>query len=350
MLKEYKLSEIEHLKVNGRTTDCLEPLTLFWTGSGFELNAKGSELWVEIEADYTQQEPWFSVLINGAHIARQMATKGRNKICLFRSRNMEEIKHVQIVKDSQAMHDDETCRLQIHRIFLDGEFYPVEEKPYKLEFVGDSITSGEGLYGAKEEMDWVAMFLSGVYSYAALTAKAVNADFRVVSQSGWGVYASWDGKRECALPEYYEKVCGLLTGEQNRLLGAQDAYDFTKWQPDAVIVNLGTNDGSAFGAETFNHDIAEFEEAVVSFLKKLRRCNPNAELIWAYGMLGQDMTASITRGIRAYSEETGDAKAHFLGLPNATREQLGSREHPGKPSHQAAAEVLTKYLKNEILK
>ena len=44
MLTEYKLTQIEHLKVNGRTTGCLEPLTLFWTASGFEVNVKAAEL------------------------------------------------------------------------------------------------------------------------------------------------------------------------------------------------------------------------------------------------------------------------------------------------------------------
>lgn len=350
MLREYKLSEIEYLKVNGRTNDCLEPLTLFWTGSGFELNAKGSELWVELEADYDEQEPWISILINGAHIARQMAVKGKSRICLFRSRNPEEIKHVQFVKDSQAMHDDETCCLQIHSISFDGEFCPIENKPYKLEFVGDSITSGEGIFGAKEELDWVAMFFSGVYSYAALTAKAVDADFRIVSQSGWGVYASWDGQLDRALPLYYEKVCGVLEGERNVALGAQKDYDFTKWQPDAVIINLGTNDGSAFGMPEFHEDIKSFENAVTAFLKKVRRCNPDAEIIWVYGMLGYSMNAPIARAINTYCEETGDKKVHFLQLPNTTKETVGSREHPGIPSHKMAAGILTDYLKNEILK
>jgi hypothetical protein len=350
MLQEYRLSEIEYLKINGRTTEELEPLTLFWTGSGFELKVKAAELWVEIEADYDEQEPWFSVLVNGAHIARQMAVKGRNRICLFRSRNPEEIKHVKFVKDSQAMGDDEQCCLQIHSIFTDGTFCPVEDKPYKLEFIGDSITSGEGTFGAKEEQDWVAMFFSGVHNYAAFTAEVVNADFRIISQSGWGVFASWDGQVERALPDYYEKVCGVLKGSHNEALGAQQDYDFTKWQPDAVIVNLGTNDGSAFSMPEFHHELVEFENAVTAFLKKLRRCNPKAELVWVYGMLGYGMTAPINRGIQAYVRETGDERVHFLNLPNTTKETVGSREHPGIASHKKAAAVLADYLKCEILK
>lgn len=348
MLKQYKLTQIEHLKVNGRTTGCLEPLTLFWTASGFEVNVKAAELWVEIEADYEEQEPWFSVLINGAPIARQMAVRGKNKICLFRSRNPEEIKHVKFVKDSQAMHDDETCCLQIHALYTDGAFYPVKKRACKLEFIGDSITSGEGIYGAKEETDWVAMFFSGVNSYAALTAEKLDADLHICSQSGWGLFASWDGFLDRALPERYEKVCGVLTGERNRSLGAQDAYDFSSWQPDAVIINLGTNDGAAFEMTDFHHEISEFEDAGVAFLKKIRHYNPDAEIVWVYGMLGNVMSAAILRAIDTYSRQTGDVRVHYVELPATTDETVGSREHPGLLNHQLAAEVLSEYLQSFI--
>ncbi|WP_274482497.1 hypothetical protein [Paenibacillus polymyxa] len=43
-LKTYPLTKAKHVKVHGRTTQTRTPLTLFWTGSGIELNIKGSEM------------------------------------------------------------------------------------------------------------------------------------------------------------------------------------------------------------------------------------------------------------------------------------------------------------------
>ena len=60
MLRETQIKEIPQVKVHGRTTKCLEPLTLFWTASGFECNVTGSEFWVELEVTYDVYEPWFS--------------------------------------------------------------------------------------------------------------------------------------------------------------------------------------------------------------------------------------------------------------------------------------------------
>ncbi len=364
-LKQVNLSVIANLKVHGRTTDCLSPLTLFWTGSALEFNAKGSELWIEVEADYSAYEPWISILMNGAPVSRMMVTSGRHWICLFRGMSENVVKNVRIVRDVQAMNGDPENFLQIHAVRFDGEFMPIEDKPFKIEFIGDSITSGEGAIGAKPEEDWISMWFSAVDNYAAMTAGALDADFRIVSESGWGVLTSWDNNPHCNIPEYYEKICGILTGENNVALGAHQENNFDSWQPNVVVVNLGTNDGGAFNSPewkdevtgvsykqrlnqdgTFHaEDIKLFEEAAKNFLYKLRKYNNNANIIWSYGMLGDSMEQAILRAIHTYTLETGDRKVSYVRLPNTTEETVGARWHPGKLSHEAAAKVLTEFIK-----
>ncbi|MDF2540555.1 MAG: family lipase [Herbinix sp.] len=366
--KIHALSELEHVKVHGRTTGCLSPLTLFWTGSGIELNVKGSEIWIEVEVDYDTYEPWISILINEVPVSRQMLTSGRYWICVFRGMNGNVVKNVRIVKDVQAMNGDPGCCLQIHSIKLDGELLPVEDKPYKIEFIGDSITSGEGSIGAKEEEDWISMWFSAVYHYGTLTAQAMNADYRILSQSGWGVLTSWDNNPYANLPDYYEKVCGILTGEKNKELGALEENDFDSWQPDVIVVNLGTNDGGAFfnsawkdeiTGETHKQrlnedgsfceeDVKLFEEAVEKFLVKLRKYNKKAKIVWAYGMLGISMMPAIYRAVASYITHTGDKSVSVFQLPNTNGETVGARNHPGQLSHERAAKDLSDYLKQMI--
>lgn len=367
MLQQYKVSEINNIKINGRTTECLDPLTLFWTASGFELNARGSELWVEIEAGFDLHEPWFSVLINGAHVTRQMAYPGRNWVCLFRNMNQEEVKRVHFVKDVQAMNEDSGHYLQVLNFRFDGVFEPIEEKPYKIEFIGDSITSGEGTVGAKEESDWISMFFSGVTNYAAYTAEKLNAEFRIYSQSGWGLVSGWNNDPNWVLPPYYEKVCGFLKGEHNRMLGAFEDYDFTKWQPDMIVINLGTNDASAFvepewvdevSGERFKQHLNEdgsfkmedrerLEQTIIGFLYKLRKYHKNARIVWVYGMLGYLLTNPIVHAIDEYQQQSGDTNVEFLQLPATNKDTVGSREHPGVPSHKIAADIIFDFCKDK---
>ena len=126
-----------------------------------------------------------------------------------------------------------------------------------------------------------------------MTAESLNAEYRIISQSGWGVFTSWDNNIHANIPEYYEKVCGLVTGEKNEVLGAFNENDFDSWQPDVVVVNLGTNDGGAFNSPewkdevtgetrkqrinedgTFNEkDLEDFEAAALHFIIKLRKYN-----------------------------------------------------------------------------
>lgn len=362
------LSDLPHAKVHGRTTGELSPLTLFWSGSALELQAQGSELWVELEADYGQYEPWITILINSVPVGRQMITAGRHWVCLFRGMNGETAKNVRIVKDVQPMSGDPRCSLHIHAVRFDGKFLPVEDKPYKIEFIGDSITSGEGAIGGREEADWIPMWFSGTRTYAALAAEMLHADCRIVSQSGWGVLTSWDNNPHGNIPQHYRKVCGLLTGERNAALGAFRDYDFASWQPDAVVVNLGTNDGGAFYSPewkdeetgkiykqrlnedgTFNEeDLKAFEAAAESFLSTIRSCNPDAYIVWAYGMLGTPMMPAIYRAVDAYIKRSGDRKVSVFQLPAMTEETTGARSHPGAAAHEQAARELAAYLRGRL--
>ena len=167
---ETAVKDIKELKVHGRTTNRRDPLTLFWTASGFECNVSGSELWVEVEVTYDTYEPWFSYTVNGDWIGRQMLTAGRYWIPLFRGMNPDNVKNVRFYKDLQAMSADPQSYIHIHALRHDGVFYPVADKACKLEFIGDSITSGEGTFGARQEEDWIPMFFSSLRDYAYLTA------------------------------------------------------------------------------------------------------------------------------------------------------------------------------------
>ena len=180
------LTQLPQVRALGRHTG-RDPLTLFWTASGMELEFTGSELWVDLFADYEVVEPWVSVELNGAWVARFAVNPGKSRICLFRGMTPGKAKHLRLLKDVQAMHDDPAHLLQITGLeYAGGEFLPLPEPQYRLEFVGDSITSGEGAIGAKPEEDWVGAFFSAENHYGRLTADALGAEYRCISQSGWG--------------------------------------------------------------------------------------------------------------------------------------------------------------------
>lgn len=357
------VSHLPLVRVLGRHATDEGPLTLFYTASGIECIFTGSELWLELNADYGLYEPWISVELNGAWISRFPVTAGHSEVCLFRGMTPGRPKRVRVFKDVQAMHDDERHLLQITALrWEEGEFLPLPAPRMRLEFVGDSITSGEGAIGARQEEDWISAFFSAMNHYARLTADALGAEYRLVSQSGWGILSAWDNNpHNCILP-CYEQICGLAEGDRNAALGARQPNDFAAWPADAVIVNLGTNDagaahnppwtdpetGAVWAQSTGPEHRARLEQAVVDGLKLLRRCNPRALLVWVYGMLGDELRPTLEQAVERYRRETGDTRARFLPLPDTTPETIGARQHPGAASHQKAAEVLTDFLRRTL--
>jgi len=335
-------------------------LPLFWAASGLDVRFTGESLTFLLEADFAAIEPWVRVEVNGAPLIRTPLRRGTNALCVFRGMSDGVPKRVRLLKETQPVSDDPRHRLWVRGLRWEGgTFLPLETPACRLEFIGDSLTSGEGVAGAREEADWVSALFSAGRTWACMAANALGADFRLISQSGWGVRSGWDNDPRHALPDWYERVCGPALGDADRAMGAQEANDFAAWRPHAVIVNLGTNDAGAmvhpawtgpdgrrFRQEDTAAGRALLEDAALAFLRRLRRCNPGAKLVWAYGMMGVSLRPQIERAVERFRQEEGDA--YYLPLPAVRPETMGSRQHPGFPCHQEAARAAEALLR-EIL-
>lgn len=305
-----------------------ETYPLFWAGSSLEFLFTGEELHLTFAADFGRIEPWIAVELNGAPLLRMPLDRGVTRICLFRGMTRGVSKRIRVFKETQPITDDPRHCLEVREVTgTGGEILPVPPRPLYLEFVGDSLTSGEGLVGAQSETDWVSPLFSASQSWARLTADMLDADFCAVSQSGWGVCSGWDGDRTHILPRWYAETRPLRTRE-----------------PDAVVINLGTNDAAAIQAGLM--DTVHFETGVLAFLKQLRADHPAARLLWVYGMIDGPLGHCLEETIAKFCRETGDRDACYLPLPSVTGETMGSRQHPGPLCHMEAAQVVTAFLKD----
>lgn len=375
-MKNYKLNQIEQKRILGRVNKASgtndEPAALFWGASCVEVNVKSNEVWALISADYCDQVIWVCVEVNGAQVSRFIAPKEKTWICISRGMNPERENLITIYKDCQPMPGDNNHCLFIHEIGLadNGEFAKIAPRKLSMEFIGDSITSGEGLAGKPSEMDWITQWMCASKTYAVQTAKALDADISTISQCGWGICWGWDGNMNSTVPSIYNKNCGFMWGEQQKHFGAQDDYEPVA-KNDYVVINLGTNDNEAFNqpawkdADGIEHprrldadkqicaeDGKIISDGVCAFLQKVRSKNPYAKIIWVWGMI--KLTAVpvwIADGIERYKKESGDSQVYTLELASMddveiTDEDKGSRGHPGPKTHKLAAEKLTEFIKS----
>ena len=144
-----------------------------------------------------------------------------------------------------------------------------------IEFIGDSYTVAEGNEATEESLPWWrthAVTDTG-RGFAAMIARACDAEFAVVARSGSGVRCDWRGSRKAPMTERY----GWTLMEQ-----ADPRWDFSRRTPDVVVVCLGVNDYSGLrqpDGSVNEEDAAAFRRSYRELLEKVRRHAPRAEIV-----------------------------------------------------------------------
>lgn len=368
-MREYNISS-DNIKINGRSVCDSDAAYLFWSGSSIELNIKATELHIVLEGIYSIYEHFIAIEINGMITQRIMLDGNKQSLTVFRNFDDSVVTHVRIIKEVQAMSEDSYHVLKIYSIKTDGIIFPIKDKKYRFEFIGDSITSGEGAIGTliegTNEAPWSSYFFSHVHSYPYILSNKFNADYQVFSKSGWGIHCAWDNNPICELPIHYDNICSVMPDDRYSALGIFNKYDFSSRQPDVIIVNLGTNDNSAFFNPPFidedgnvfkmhydengydNNQIDLIKNKIVKFLIKIRNYNQNAYIYWAFGMLGSGLSEYIKEAINEFNTTYND-RVIYIALPEAKGEEVGARLHPGYLSHKKCAEIIGDYISKDLL-
>ena len=142
-----------------------------------------------------------------------------------------------------------------------------------IEFIGNSITCGYGNEAMVASDPFEYETENHYLTYAQLTCRALDAYAHVVARSGIGVYRSYDGPK-AGTPD------NVMTTEYEytNLYDRSEKWDFSRYQPQLVCINLGTNDLS-----TNNYDVKLLKAAYKKFLKQVRSHNPQAKIVYLCG-------------------------------------------------------------------
>ena len=338
-----ELSSDGRLTLLGRRSE-QDPLSFFWPGSGIALQAGIRELYARIEAGWSEYSPWMSVLVDDAPVARFPLRRGTHDYALLSGMDGETPHRVKLIRDTQPMEDDTALTVRLKSLELDGVLLEQPARP-RIEFIGDSLTSGEGLTGPRGAAEWKTVWMSCAPNYASKVCSLLGADGEWVSQSGWGIVTDWNQDRRHVIPAIYDQVCGVVAA-------GRTGYDFSTHPVEAVVVNLGTNDMSALNALPASDQDGRRTEIVTgvrSFLRQIRAVRPGIPILWVCGMCGDGLNAMLSDAVKAVSAETSDWQIRFYPLPACEADETGSLNHPGEPSHRRCASLIAGQLR-ELLK
>lgn len=340
------IREIEGIRLNGRFDKKEKGLPLNWTASGFEMKVKGSFLEIEIESEYNVYRSYISIEVDGLRAQTFAPLKGKHTYVAFWSLDKNKAHDVKLTLESQLFPYD--GKITVWNVETDGEILPPNEKKTRIEFIGDSITSGEGGRGPVGFQEWVPMMFSASDNYARFVAEKMNAEYSVVSQSGWGVTNAWNNDPACRIPRIYEMIAA-----------DEKPYDFS-FDPDYVVIALGTNDqGSLNQPEYTNPGTGEkyrltkemlpgWTEKAFEFLKTVHERNPRAKIVWAsFFENGEIFECTKNAVMKARDAGTDVRFVSALNLNRMPRGGMGSRSHPGIVSQRHIAREILKVLKEK---
>lgn len=217
---------------------------------------------------------------------------------------------------------------------------PTAAPERRIEFIGNSITCGYGVEATEASAPFLDETCNHYHTYAARTARNLGAQHIVVARSGIGVYRNYNG------PVTGDSINMNTEYTHTLLYDPSETWDFSRFTPQVVCINLGTNDTSTTGA-----DPVLLKEGYVRLLGQVRGVYPEAKIVFLCGcMMNGDALDLARRTMDAVVSEAnaaGDREVYrFDFTPQDGSLGYGASWHPSYWQHGKMADELTPFLRD----
>jgi lysophospholipase L1-like esterase len=351
--KDKVTASTDYVKELGRCYEDNQSIYFAMSGSGVEFQYTGSECYVTLVGDdkatkASGQQPRFAIFLDQELIRTELLQQEEETFEVFTG-NEERTVTIRIVKLSEALN---SC-MGIKYIMGDGakQTKPSPKKERKIEIIGDSISAGYGLDGKMGE-PFSTSTENVTKTYGYLLAESLDADYSIIAYSGYGVFSGYttDGTRQDKklLPPYYDSLGfsnGYFTLGTQQIKPHTIEWDFSKFQPDLILMNLGTNDQTYTQG---NPDLeADFQVSYVNFLSNVREKNPDSQILCIYGMMENTLYSTIEEAVETYQTTSDDQMISLFKVPTHTEEDgYTVNLHPTAETNEKVKELLIKEVKS----
>lgn len=302
-----------------------------WPSVYFEAAFKGNALTLKFDDD----QNYFQLIIDNGEpvIIKKPGTTD------YHVQNLKAGKHtVRLEKITETQHN--TGRFLGFYVPKKTKALSLSTRKRSIEFIGDSFTVGYGNTSTNRECTDEEVFATtnSQLSFGPLTAKEFNADYQINASSGFGIVRNYNGTSpDKSLIKLYPYTLHTPT----EIYGG-------KWQPQVIVIGLGTNDFSTplnakerWKARTDlqNDYVAHY----ANFVKSLYKKNPKAQFV----LMASDQTegeistqvGKVVATLRADGLKKVDS-LFFNGL-----NYKGCHWHPSTEDAKRISNLLVKYLK-----
>eukprot|EP01132_Coremiostelium_polycephalum_P008382 gene8382-10297_t len=323
-LLELKKSELESLRIDKTINS--EYIQLGWPGIEIYFSITGTTT-LEAVLSSPQGQSWYNVLINSAFFnPLQVNSTSPTNFDLTNNSMLDPNQTYTVVLTRRTEAAVGIGNFYGFLADQDSVITPFPNIPTrKLEVIGDSISCGYGDLGVPPcpfEPETEDNYLS----YGSIISRQLNAQLYVEAWSGKGVVRNYGSNTTTStdtLPDLYERT--IPTNQTS-------AWEFQDYQPDAVVINLGTNDFSTQPSpspDTFEGGYQNF----ISTIKSKYPSNPTIFLICG-PMIGQPCCTYVKNVASA-------TDAIYIDIENIlTPTDYGCNSHPNVSGHQKMSSII----------
>jgi len=311
---------------------------LYWSGTSIQLNFEGESIMALMKDE--RGDNYYNVIIDDT-LVMMIQPKTVQKHHMLAS-GLDKGKHsVEIFKRTEW--DRGKTIFYGFRIKGEGKILPKSPpKKRKIEFYGNSITAGYAFedYSGRDSPE--GTLTNNYLSYAYITARHFNAEYRCICKSGIGIMISWF---PLTMPEIYDRLIPEDSTSQ---------WDFTSYTPDIVVINLFQNDSwlidmpergefkEKFGNTALGEDF--IIHSYQHFVSDIRKHYPEAHIICILGSMDATRDGSRWPGyISNAVNELNDIKiyTHFIPYKNTPG-------HPNIEEQKEMANSLIQFMNENI--
>ena len=311
---------------------------MYWSGTSTKINFEGKSVQALFEDEGDRN--YYNIILDNDSIIL-FHPIGKKKYYNLVS-NLSEGKHsLEIFRRTEWSRGKTT--FYGYKITGNAKILPKSPaKKRKIEFYGDSITAGYGNEDTDGGNNPDSTFTNNYMSYAAITARNLDAQYSCIAKGGIGIMISFF---DFTMPDIYDR---LNPNDET------SKWNFSLYTPEVVVVNLFQNDSwlvKKTGRKLFKEKFGTTpptEEYIINayknFILSIRGKYPDANIICALGSMDATKEGSPWPGyIKKAVKELEDPK-----VMNYIFKYKNTGGHPVVEEDKVMATNLTKFINENI--
>jgi lysophospholipase L1-like esterase len=331
-------SKDAHIRYTGRINMTDEAAEFFWTGSSAVISFNGTGASAVLQDE--RGENYFTVIVDGK--VSTILQLDNTKRAYTLAEGLPAGPHILEIFKRTEWDKGKTIFYQFTLDKGGAILAAPPVKKRKVEFFGDSITCGYADEDTTGQDRGTAPYENGYVSYAAITARHFDASYVCTSKSGIGVLVSWF---PLIMPEMYNRLDPT---------DPTSLWDFSKYTPDVVVVNLFQNDSwitkmpdnpqfkERFGTKAPEPD--QIIKAYRDMVKNIRKKYPKAQILCILGAMdatkdGSPWPGYIEKAVAGLNDKA--IYTHMIPYKN-------TNGHPSAKEQQAMADDLIAFMDKTV--